>query len=176
MNLLIPNEIYPPPRLQIHPDPLETLNNGVVDDENTSDDQDDAASAQSFEQYARNHGLRRHTIARPDLLIHAGPMPTCDPHMRLGHQLSTIEPKLFNHRFVNPQQEFFQPAIIPPNQTDDGCESSPTYHTENSHSTSHNGLFVPSFATGMPSDLPNLAQIRDQNQYLSPAMVNNFRT
>ena len=65
-------DMYHPPEPEIHIDYLDHYD----DEEDQDEDEDEATSAQLREQYTQKHGLRRHTIGRPELLMHGGPIPT----------------------------------------------------------------------------------------------------
>lgn len=164
---------------EIHIDYLDTY------DEDDNDEEDEAASEQLREQYARSHGLRRHTIGRPDLLVHGGPIPTLASKVIFAHQSSSIEPALLTNRLTNLQQrQDYEPAItttpstpikITNDDDDDYNSQSPplNFHQKNTHSTSYNGLCTHSPIINTASDVQNYQ--RQDNQWLSPPISNNFR-
>lgn len=121
-----------------------------------SDDQDEVTSAQLLEQYTRNHGLRRHTIARPDIFLPADQSSNLLSNVHFGHPLLNIEPKLLTNRF--------QPTIV-----------SPTENDEHFQSETATNIFIPSADSSIPVDLKTFSRQRDQNQYLLPPISNNFR-
>jgi hypothetical protein len=134
-------------------------------------------SAQMREQYARSHGLRRHTIGRPDLLMHGGPIPTLASKVRFAHQSSSIEPSLLTNRLMNLQQQQQQQyeTVFPTNDNNQcGSQSPPsTYHQRNTHSTSYNGLSTHCPMVSTASDVQDHRQ--GDNHWLSPPVSNNFR-
>lgn len=145
-------------------------------DDDDGDDEDEATSAQLREQYTRTHGLRRHTIGRPDLLIHGGPIPTLASKVRFAHQSSSIEPTLLTNRLTNLQQrQEYEPVIITNDNDDEFYSQSPplNFHQKTTHSTSYNGLSTHAPMMNTASEVHDHQQ-RD-NQWLSPPVSNNFR-
>jgi hypothetical protein len=155
---------------EIRIDYLDNYDNDDDDDE----DEDEATSAQLREQYTRKHGLRRHTIGRPDLLIHGGPIPTLASKVRFAHQSSSIEPTLLTNRLTNLQQrQEYQPVQTP--DDDEECCShsvSENFHQKTTHSNSYDGLSLHAPLVSTISDVQDQQQ-RD-SQWLSPPIPNNF--
>jgi hypothetical protein len=159
---------------------------------NNRPDHSEHVSTQLCEQYNRTHGLRRHTIARPDLLIHGQTMPTLTSKVRFTHKLSSIEPTLLTHRLTNlqqQQQQQCQTNVISSSTRDyhnnvhnddddedyESVSTSSPYmsHSRHTHSNSYNGLCVPSLVTTIPSTA-NEYQQRD-SCWLSPPISNSYR-
>ncbi len=148
--------------------PIEELDNDSEDD-----DDDEETTQKLQEQYARAHGLRRHTVARPDLLVHNEILPTLPPPILFNHQSSSIEPSLLTNRLHHLQQQQQYNPFIPPNYDHESYSESQSaiYHQRNPHSTSYNGLFVHSPVKAV-SDAYN--QEQRNNHWLSPPVSNNF--
>ena len=163
---------------EIRIDYLESYDDDGDGDGDDDDEEDEATSAQLREHYAREHGLRRHTIGRPELLIHGGPISTLASKVRFAHQSSSIEPAILTHRLTNLQQQQrrdYQPVRT--SENDDECGSHSTadnFHGKTTHSTSYNGLSVhASKINPTNTDVHRNHQQRD-NQWLSPPVSNNF--
>ena len=145
-------------------------------EDDDDDVEDEATSEQLREQYTRTHGLRRHTIGRPDLLIHGGPIPALASKVRFAHQSSSIEPTLLTNRLTDLQQQQYNKPIITTTPDDDDNEYSPSanhFHQNKTHSSSYNGL------SGYSHLINTISEGRDSQQrdgqWLSPPMLNNFR-
>jgi hypothetical protein len=164
-------DIYHRQEPEIRIDDFDGYDEDVDDDD---DEEDEVASAKLRERYTRTHGLRRHTIGRPDLLVHGGPIPALASKVRFAHHSSSIEPSLLKNRLTSlQQQQQYEPTITP---ADDDCcsQSSPSiYHQKNTHSTSYDGLSAHAPMMNTTLDVPDHQQ-RD-NQWLSPPVSNSFR-
>jgi hypothetical protein len=150
-----------------------------LDNYDNDDEEDEATSAQLREQYTRTHGLRRHTIGRPDLLIHGGPIPTLAAKVRFAHQSTSIEPTLLTNRLTNLQQrQEYQPVETSDDDDDDDecCSHSKpeNFHQKTTHSQSYNGLCL--HAPLVNNVLDTRDQPQRDNQWLSPPISNNFST
>lgn len=160
---------------EIRIDYLDTYDDD--DDGGGDDEEDETTSAQLREQYTREHGLRRHTIGRPEFLIHDGPINKLASKVRFAHQSSSIEPAILTHRLTNLQQQQrqdYQPVRTSENE--DGCSSHLTaenFPGKTTHSTSYNGLSAHASRINTTPDVRDHTQ-RD-NQWLSPPISNNFR-
>ena len=136
---------------------------------------DEETSAQFHERYNRMHRLRRHTIGRPDLLVHGGPIPNLASKILLAHQLSSLEPSILPNHLVN-LQEMQQYGADRVSNNDDECYlqlPKQTNYQKNVYSTSYNGLSRYSPSTDTPSDVHDGQQ---QNKYLlSPPVSYNSR-
>lgn len=176
--------------------PLDYLDNYNIDDDDDDDDvEDEATSAHLREQYARTHGLRRHTIGRPDLLIHGGPIPNLAGKVRFAHQFTSIEPTILTNRLVNLQQQnayepisTSKPTTVTDNNSNDADEQEDEdrndpierYSQSLTNRYQHNQLF-PISSNGLSGQSPVINIISDEtdqqqtdNQYLSPPTPNNF--
>ena len=153
------------------------------DDDDDDDDVDDAErlSEQIREQYARTHGLRRHTVARPDLIIPNSTISTFAPNFYCTHPSGSIEPSLLSTRLHHLQQQQQRQQGFHPIITSDDDEQTyvcsqsqlSSYHQRNPHSTSYMGLSEHSHITAV-SDVNN--QQQRANHWLSPPVQNQFRT
>lgn len=162
-----------------------------LDNYDDDDVEDEATSEQLREQYKRVRGLRRHTIGRPDLLIHGGPIPTLASKVRFAHQSSSIEPTLLTNRLTHLQQRKDPETIITTTNIDDDNDDeddqnnnnnnneclaqSPSnhFHQNKTYSTSYNGLFQHSHMLNTITDEHD--QQQKDNHWLSPPVPNNFR-
>ncbi|CAF1075592.1 unnamed protein product [Adineta steineri] len=149
-----------------------------VESYSDDEDEDEHTSDQIREQYTQLHGLRRHTVGRPDLLVHNKVIPALTSENRYPHQLSTIEPSVLTNQLNYLQERQKYETLRIPNADDDdnnSCYSQPQtsiYHQRNNpHSTSYNGLSVHSPVMTV-SDTYN--QQQRTNQWLSPPVSNNF--
>lgn len=160
--------------------------------DNYDDVEGEETSAQLREQYARAHGLRRHTIGRPDLLIHGGPIPELASKVRFAHQSASIEPTLLANRLTSLQQRKDQESSRTPTRTvaktedndeeeeeddddlDEACSLAMRnrYQQKKPHSISSNGLSGQSPVMNVIAD-DNDHQQRD-NQWLSPPVSSYF--
>ncbi|CAF4656483.1 unnamed protein product, partial [Rotaria socialis] len=113
------------------------------DDNDHDGEEDDVTSAQLREQYTRARGLRRHTIGRPELLVHGGPIPILASKVRFAHQASSLEPALLSNRLTNLQQQQNFETIRKPHNDDESSSISPpvpsTFQQKDAYSTSLNG-------------------------------------
>ena len=151
------------------------------DDVNCDDEEDEVASAQLLERYTRSHGLRRHTIGRPDLMVHGGPIPNLASRVQFAHQNSSIQPSFLANRLADlqqlqqqKQQQFNLSSIS--DSADECCtQSSRSIHdSKDTHSASFNGLSTHTPMIHATSDAHN-QQYLDRN-WLSPLGANTFRT
>jgi hypothetical protein len=160
------NESVNPREPEIHIDYLE--------DDEDDDDDDEEMSESLREQYMQIHGLRRHTMGRPDLSVHSPVIPTLTPKIQFAHQSTSIEPSLLTNRLHHLQQQQYH-ALIPPDDENNEYYSQPQlsiYHQRNPHSTSYNGLSGHSNITAV-SEAYNQQQRNDH--WLSPPVFNHFR-
>ncbi|CAF1935183.1 unnamed protein product [Rotaria magnacalcarata] len=142
-----------------------------LDNYSDEEDDDEDVTRQLQEQYSRTHGLRRHTIVRPDFFVHNEANPTINSDGRYAHQSSTIEPSLLTNRLHHLQQ--FGALIA--HHDDDECysESQPSlYYQRNPHSTSYNGLTVDSNVTNASDNY--YEQQNNNSNWLSPPGSDNF--
>ncbi|CAF2816898.1 unnamed protein product [Rotaria sp. Silwood2] len=146
------------------------------EDDNDNDGEEDAVTAaQLRERFTRARGLRRHTIGRPDLLVHGGPIPTLASKVRFAHQSSSLEPSILSNRLTNLQQQQEYENVRTTDNNDECCllsTSSPIYHQRDTHSISYNGLSVHSPVINTAFDVPDHQQ--QDNHWLSPPVSHNF--
>jgi len=165
-------DIYHRQEPEIRIDYYDGYDEDIDDDD---EDEDEVASAKLRERYTRTHGLRRHTIGRPDLLVHGGPIPALASKVRFAHHPSSIEPSILKTRLTNlqQQQQQYEPTMTPADEDFCSQSSSPIYHQKNTHSNSYDGLSAHAPMMNTTLDVPDHQQ-RD-NQWLSPPVSNNFR-
>ncbi|UJR26685.1 hypothetical protein I4U23_008001 [Adineta vaga] len=147
-------------------------------DDGEEDDEDEVESAQLLERYTRTHGLRRHTIGRPDLMAHGGPIPNLASKVRFAHQSSSIEPSLLTKRLSHlqhHQQNQQQYNLCSTLHSADGfCSQSSNsiYQQKDTHSTSYNGLAAHTPLMHATSDVHNYPQL--ERNWLSPNNPDTF--
>ncbi|CAF3634686.1 unnamed protein product [Rotaria sp. Silwood1] len=154
---------------------IDYLDSFDEDDHDNNIEEDAVISAQSREQINCIRGLRRHTIGRPELLTHGGPIPTLASKVRFAHQSSPFEPSLLSNRLTNlQQQQDYGTNQLPNNDNECGVlsSSSPIYYQRDPHSTSYNGLSVQSPVINTTLDVHNHQQ--QDNHWLSPPVSHNF--
>ncbi|CAF0968300.1 unnamed protein product [Adineta steineri] len=174
-------DIYHRPEPQIRTDYLNSYDD---DDDDVDDDEDDDTSAQLRERYARTHGLRRHTIGRPDLLIHGGPIPSLASKVRFAHHSSNIDPSLLMNRFAalereqkqlqQQQKQPYEPFVTIDDV--DGCcsQSSPSiYHQNEANPMGYSSLSV--HAPMINSTLDVRDHQQQNHHWLSPPISINFQ-
>ncbi|CAM4746277.1 unnamed protein product [Rotaria magnacalcarata] len=147
------------------------------DDKDHDGEEDDVTSAQLREQYTRTRGLRRHTIGRPELLVHGGPIPILASKVRFALQASSLEPALLSNRLTNLQQQQNFETIRRPHNDDESSSISPPmpsiFQQKDPYSTSFNGY------SGHSSVINNKSlDVHDHRQQdtheLSPPISHNF--
>ncbi|CAF0868718.1 unnamed protein product [Rotaria sordida] len=145
------------------------------DDNNNGNAQNTVTSPQLHEHLTHTRGLRRHTIGRPDLLVHGGPIPTLASKVRFAHQSANIEPSILSNRLTNLQQRQDY-EINRPCDNDDECfplsPASLFYHQRDTHSTSYNGLSTHSPVINTTLDVSD--HQKQDNNWLSPPICHNF--
>ncbi|CAF0816364.1 unnamed protein product [Didymodactylos carnosus] len=172
----------------------EELENESDEDETSDeeDEQDEVECQTSREHYFNTtHGLRRHTIGKPNLLSslgHVGPIPSLAAKVRFIHnsqkqqqsltRLDTpsIEPSILINRLSSLQQQKSNDLTA----SSDKGRSPPalfSHHQRNPHSNSYNGFKFNS-TMAMSDDYNNLHEQGQKNNFnnclLAPPMSNNF--
>ena len=172
---------------------MDYLDDESIDDDDDDDDdvEDEETSAQLREQYARTHGLRRHTIGRPDLLVHGGPIPNLAAKVRFAHQLTSIEPTMLANRLSSlQQQKTNEPICKTTTVTDNNNNNNEDDDDENEkdlikrYSQSFSNYYQPNRScsnvlSGQSPEINIISNGTDQqqvdNQFLSPPISNSYR-
>nr|BAJ95121.1 predicted protein [Hordeum vulgare subsp. vulgare] len=149
------------------------------DDVDRDDEEDEVASAQLLERYTRSHGLRRHTIGRPDSMVHGGPIPNLASRVQFAHQNSSIQPSFLVSRLTNlqqlqqQQQQFSLSSIS--DSADECCTQQPSrsiHDSKDTHSASFTGLSTHAPVIHATSDAHDQQQL--ERNWLSPPGANTF--